>query len=89
MKENGLGQVSSTEKTNTKRNLGRATTKSKSGCRQSLMDVLVKGVMNHVCEGNTAMKPLLTRSSLKQMSWRGYGLASTLTQWLSSVYNNQ
>jgi len=41
------------------------------------------------CEGNTAMKPLLTRSPLRQMSWRGYRLAGTLMQWLSSVYNNQ
>ena len=40
-------------------------------------------------EGDTATRPLLTRNPLRQMSWRGYRLASTLMQWLSSVYNNQ
>ena len=35
------------------------------------------------------MRPLLTRSSLRWMSCRGYWLAGTLMQQLSSVYNNQ
>jgi len=41
--ENRLDRLSPTEKTNTKKNLARATTKSKSKTQQSLMDVSVKG----------------------------------------------
>ena len=44
---------------------------------------LTAALITH-CESDTATRPLLTRSPLRQMSWRGYRLASTLTQWLSS-----
>jgi len=50
--------VSSTEKTNTKRNLAKVMTKSKSGM-QTLMDVLVKRAMNHVVEECSNIRDLV------------------------------